>query len=331
MLDSIIVAVFLFVLLCVVTIAIILFFQGKNLREKLNLLLEENAKLAEEADQFAEVAKNPLGPIFSKNAFPLILSFDTKGKIIGANDELLKKFGYTRRALVGKNALGTILPKPEKESDNIVKRLFANPNLFIDTETETTTKMGDRLWVSWTNKIVYNDRGKAISADAVGFDITKRKNMEAELQYLSSIDPQTGVMNRHALLETGTIELKRAKRYHRTISVAVIKFAVQNKNADFSDKQLKDAVALARRVIRSVDYIGRIGDVEFALILPETAIENIPFLIQRLREHLKNYNHKAPTKLALTYGSSTYKKQTDTIDALLGQAWRQLNTNKHKG
>ena len=328
--DVITMTILSLIIILLLTINVYFACQLKKTRIKVNELLEDNAKLSDQTDQLIATQKNPLGPIFNRNTLPLILSFDKKGKITNANEELLQKFGYTKRSLIGKNALGTILPKPEKASEDIVLRLFANPNLFIDTETESITKKGEHIWISWTNKIIYDKKGKAVSADAVGFDITKRKEMEAELKYLSSIDPQTGVMNRHALLETGTIELKRAKRYHRAISVAVIKFAAQN-NASFSDQQLKDAISLTRKVVRSVDYLGRIGDVEFALILPETVQENIQFLIQRLNQHLDIYNRKQSTKLSVIYGVSTYKKQSDTIDKLLNQAWHRLNSAKHKG
>ncbi len=303
-----------------------LFGQLKRLRVNMNQLLEEKAKIATEADYFAEIAKNPLGPLFQKNSHPIILSFNAKGKITDANDELFHRFGYSRRNLIGKNAVGTILPLPEKGTETIIQRIFKNPNLFIDSETETKTKSGESIWISWTNKIVYNRNGKPVSVDAVGFDITRRKQMEAELQYLSTIDPQTGVMNRHALLETGATELKRAKRYQRDLSVAIVKFYAED-TIEFSDKQLEAATRLVRRVIRSVDYVGRIGDVEFAFILPETPAKNVPFLMQRLNQNLAQYNQtKSKNYLSLRYGTAAFKKQTDTIEDLLSTAWRRLDT-----
>ena len=303
-----------------------LVYKQNQLRLKLNKVLEDRAKVIEEADHYAALAKNPLGPLFSQNSEPLILSFDTKGKIIDANHHLLKKFGYTKQQLIGKNVIGTILQKPNKETDSMIYRLFKSPTLFIDAETPAQTKSGQILWVSWTNKVVYNSKGKAVSADAVGFDVTKRKNMEAELQYLSSIDPQTGVMNRHALLETGATELKRAKRYKRALSVVVFKLISEEES--LSDSQLKAATQLARQVARSVDYLGRIGDIEFAFVLPETDLENVPFLMQRLKQHFDVYNDKTKEKISLTYAAATFKKQTDTIDGLLSQAWRKVESKK---
>ncbi len=309
-----------------ILISFVLLYKLNHTRLRLNQVLENCAKAIEEADHYAELAKNPLGPLFAQNTEPFILSFNTKGKIIDANHNLLQRFGYARHELIGKNAAGTILPKPNKETDNMIYRLFNNPDLFIDVETPAKTKSGQVIWVSWTNKVVYNSKGKAVSADAVGFDITKRKDMEAELQYLSSIDPQTGVMNRHALLETGATELKRAKRYGRALSVVVVKLV--SKQSSLSDEQLKTAVQLVREVVRSVDYVGRIGDVDFAFILPETDAGRVPFLIQRLLQHFETYNKKTKNDISLIYAATDLKKKTDTIDSLLSQAWRKVELKK---
>ena len=334
MFDSMSVLLLIFLLIVAfafIAIAFFLSWQLRQARQRLNELLEEKGQAQEEADRYAKIAQNPLGPLFAQNADPLILSFDAHGKITKLNDTVLQKFGYTKTQLIGKNITGTILPKQAKETDDIVYRLFKNPTLFIDAETETQTRNGDKIWISWTNKVNYNAKGKPISVDAVGFDITKRKNMEAELQYLSSIDPQTGVLNRPALLQTGMTELKRAKRYHRALSVVALKFQTSEANQTLTDAELKEVTNLVRKVVRSVDYFGRIGDTEFSLILPETSKENVPFLIQRLSQFLDYYNKKNKHTIQILYAATEYSKESDTIDNLLSQALRKVNQPNKRG
>ncbi len=303
----------------------------RQLRIRLNKLLAEKAELIEEIDNYEAQVKKPLGFLFEQDTKPYILSFDKNGKILKANDFLLDKFGYTKRQLIGKKAVGTILPQPKQEADNIVYRLFKNPNLFIDTETETITKTGQKLWISWTNKIIYDDKGKAVAADAVGFDISKRKELEAELRYLSSIDPQTGALNRPALLQTATTELRRAQRYKRGLSIVIFQLQSQSKASSLSDTQLKEVTHLTTKNIRAVDYLGRIGDAEFALVLPETSNDKIPILMQRITGHLNDYNKKNKTDLILNYAFSSVTKNTKTIDELLNRALQELNRKIFKG
>ncbi|MBP5344087.1 MAG: diguanylate cyclase [Alphaproteobacteria bacterium] len=309
-----------------VVISFVLVHKIRQLRHRLNALLEENAKKTVELDEYLQSKKQPLGTLFNQGSKGLIMQMDANGKIKKANDTLYRILGFNKNDLIGKNAVGTIFPIPEKNKNDIVKRIFANPKLFTECETESLRKDKSSVWIAWTNRFIYDKKNHPIEVNAVGFDISKRKELEAELKYMSSMDPQTGVLNRTALLETGTIELKRAMRYKRDLSIAIIK--IKHKNTgdflsdNFTDTVLHNLIQMFRKVMRSVDYLGRIGDVEFAMILPETQASNLPFLIQRINEHLLAYNDKANLKnsVEIMYGAAAYTKPTDTIDSLLHQA-----------
>ena len=142
------------VVLCVVSLLFIacsfgLALQLREARLRINSLFEEKAKALEDADHYAELAQNPLGPLFAQSETPLIISFDAKGKITNVSQTVLQKFGYTKNQLIGHPIVGCILPKIQKKNDDIVYRLFKNPTLFIDTETETQTRSGEKIWISW--------------------------------------------------------------------------------------------------------------------------------------------------------------------------------------
>ena len=309
-----------------VAISFLLVHKIRQLRQRLNVLLEENAKKTTELDEYFKHKRQPLGPLLNQGSKSLIMHLNSEGKIIKANDTLYRVLGFNKNDLIGKDAIGTIFPAPEKGKSSIIKRVFANPKLFIECETESLRKDKSSIWISWTNRFIYDKRNHPVEVYAVGFDISKRKELEAQLQYMSSIDPQTGVLNRSALLNTGATELKRAIRYKRDLSIAIIK--IKRKNTDdfdldgFTDAVLHSLIQMCRKVMRSVDYLGRIGDVEFAMILPETRASNLPFLIQRINEHLLAYNHEADLKnsVEIVYGVAAYSKPTDTIDSLLHQA-----------
>ena len=307
-------------------ISFLLVHKIRQLRQRLNTLLEENAKKTTELDEYLKRKQQPLGPLLNQGSKSLIMRLNSDGKIIKANDTLYRLLGFNKNDLIGKNAIGTIFPEPEKNKNSIIKRIFANPKLFTECEAESLKKDKSSIWIAWTNRFIYDKKNHPIEVNAVGFDISKRKELEAQLQYMSTIDPQTGVLNRTALLNTGATELKRAIRYKRDLSVAIIK--IKRKNTDdfyldgFTDAVLHNLIQMCRKVMRSVDYLGRIGDVEFAMILPETRASNLPFLIQRINEHLAAYNHETDLKnsIEITYGVAAYAKQTDTIDSLLHQA-----------
>ena len=309
-----------------VVIALILVHKIRQLRHRLNLLLEENAKKTTELDEYLQHKKQPLGPLLNQGSKSLIVCLDPNGRILKVNDALCQTLGYTKNDLIGKDATGTIFPVPEKIKNNIVKRIFANPKLFTECETEAMRKDKSSIWIAWTNRFIYDKKKRPTEVNAVGFDISRRKELEAELQYMSTIDPQTGVLNRTALLETGATELKRALRYKRDLSVAIIRIKHKSMtdlfSDNFTDAALRNLIQMCRNVMRSVDYLGRIGDAEFAMILPETRACNLPFLIQRINDHLIAYNGETDLKnsIEIVYGVAACTKPTDTIDSLLHQA-----------
>lgn len=282
--------------------------------------------------------KEGLHPFISDQAKSVILSMNTAGKITQINEHGLELFGYQQRELVGKNAFGTIFAAASKENPkkNIVSRIIANPRLYVEHETENIKKNGDKIWVSWTNRVIYDDKGLPAEVHSVGFDITNRKKLEEELRYLASIDPLTGMLNRQAFLEAGARELKRAIRYARQLSLMLVRFShYQNitiPSQGFSDNMLQQIVAICRSSIRESDIIGRIGDVEFAVLLPETPPENSVFVSDRLKEKIQEYNVQSANGsfIEATFGVATKKTPEDTIDDLLLAAIREADKNKPK-
>ena len=220
----------------------------------------------------------------------------------------------------------------------MIERILLNPQLYVDVETKNLKKDGTVVWISWTNRVVYDEKNKPVEIRSVGFDITRRKQLEEKLRYLTSIDPLTGVLNRAAFLEAGEKEMKRAIRYDRKLSLLVLKldhFRVlgQEFGYSFGDEALKKTVKICKDSIRDSDYLGRIGDVEFAILLPETPIENVPFLIERLRLKIQEQNLKTEIGNAFittAFGKAGKTDDKDSIDAMLIRAGQDLKEQAQK-
>ena len=302
-------------------------------KHQLHALIKENKRLLALNNQ---LQGNPLGRLFEQNAKSLLISLKTDGKITAVNEALLELLHYTKRQLVGKNIYGTLMPIPSSHEPlemNIVKRIIKNPKLYTEHETELSTKNGEKIWVSWTNRILTDKSGKPIELHSVGFDITPRKKMEEELQFIASKDPQTGVFNRLSLMEIGTRELKRAIRYQHPFSVLALRLISTEATLPSLEveKLLKRVVSLCRHTIRDVDYLGRVGEAEFVLLLPETEVQNVPFLQNRLQAKVDEYNQKTPSHpIRVSFGTSAYVKSTRSIDDLISKALSNIKKGKIK-
>lgn len=326
----------LFALLC-----IILMNRTRHLRQKISSLIESVTLKNKEIDELKNDTNNLLEPLSAHNARSIIISVDTSEKLTDINDFGAEIFGYEKKEIIGKNVFGTIFPMPDKKDSlqaSIISRIFSNPKLYVEHETENIKKDGTKFWISWTNRVIYNEQGNPVEIKSVGFDISKRKKLEQELRYLASIDPLTGVLNRQTLLETGRVEVKRANRYNRQLSIMVMKLdyfhSVGNNftSNTFSDEILHETVEICRRAMRDSDSIGRIGDVEFALILPETPAENAVFLAERLKSRIQEKNLKSESGafVTATFGVAGKESKDDTVDSLLLRALNALQKTKKK-
>jgi PAS domain S-box-containing protein len=128
-----------------------------------------------------------------ENANTIILRIDTDGRITFFNEFAQSFFGYSGDEILGKNVVGTIMP--ERDSSGLdfmamIEDIGRNPERYTNYESENIRRNGERVWIIWTNKAIYDKDGRVTEILCVGNDITERKRMEAELlkaQKLESI------------------------------------------------------------------------------------------------------------------------------------------------
>lgn len=313
-----------------------------KLKTNLRVANESFAKQTKEIEALKKVKAQFMDDFTdSDNTKSIIVAFDNKGFISYVNEYAEEFFGYGKDEMVGKPVLGTIAVPPSKRDPNqptLVEKILINPQLYVDVETKNMKKNGDIVWISWTNRVIYDEYNEPMEIRSVGFDITKRKNLEEKLKYLTSIDPLTGVLNRTAFLDIGTKEVKRAARYNRAISLLILKLdhyriLGQEYGYNFGDEALKKTVDICKKAIRESDYLGRIGDVEFAILLPETPLENVHYLEERLRLRIQEQNLKTEIGNAFittAFGVAGRLAEKDSIDAMLVRANHSLKERQQK-
>jgi len=106
-------------------------------------------------------------------------------KIIFANQFALDFFGYSEKELIGKPAVGTIIPPEESSGRDLVAMtagIYRTPEMYIANENENLRKNGERVWVAWTNKPLWDESGQLAEILSIGTDITKLVEAEKELR-----------------------------------------------------------------------------------------------------------------------------------------------------
>ncbi len=121
-----------------------------------------------------------------ESANSVIFVFDIKGKILSMNEYGISFFGYEKGELVGKNVYETITPEIEstgRNLKNLVNDIHTNLKEFGIHINENIRKNGEKVWVYWSNKPIYDDKGNLTAILAIGNDITEKRHLEEKIKY----------------------------------------------------------------------------------------------------------------------------------------------------
>jgi two-component system cell cycle sensor histidine kinase/response regulator CckA len=119
-----------------------------------------------------------------QNANSIILRMDTRGTITFFNEFAQEFFGYSENEVLGKNVVGTIVPKTEttgRDLSEMIHDIGIRPERYATNENENMRKNGERVWVAWTNKAIKDENGNTAEILCIGNDITERKYTEKAL------------------------------------------------------------------------------------------------------------------------------------------------------
>jgi len=120
-----------------------------------------------------------------QNANSIIMKMDTAGQITFLNEFAQTTFGFSNDEILGKNVIGSIVPETESTGRNLkemITNVILHPDIFGTNENENLCKSGERIWVAWTNKGVFEKDGTPKGVLCIGTDITERKQVEEELK-----------------------------------------------------------------------------------------------------------------------------------------------------
>jgi PAS domain S-box-containing protein len=119
-----------------------------------------------------------------ENANSIIFRSDREGNITFFNDFAQTFFGFSAGEILGRNVIGTIVPESDSAGRDhvaMIHEIREHPAGYINNENENIKKSGERVWISWTNRAIYNEKGEFVELLSVGNDITARKRADEAL------------------------------------------------------------------------------------------------------------------------------------------------------
>lgn len=115
----------------------------------------------------------------------IILKMDPRFRITFMNRYGEHFFGYSEAELLGRYITDCIVPPQENAGNQplqFMQELINNPAKFDDHENENVCKNGKRVWVSWRNKNIYDDKGNVSEIMSIGQDITAKKAADEKIR-----------------------------------------------------------------------------------------------------------------------------------------------------
>jgi two-component system, cell cycle sensor histidine kinase and response regulator CckA len=120
-----------------------------------------------------------------ENANSIILRMDKEGRISFFNEYAQGFFGFPAEEILGRSVIGTIVPATDSagvDLDTMIKDIGVHPQYYVTNDNENMLRDGTRVWVSWTNKPIFNEANEVSEILCVGNDITERKHSEEFLR-----------------------------------------------------------------------------------------------------------------------------------------------------
>ncbi len=122
-----------------------------------------------------------------EQANSIILRWTSSGEITFLNEFGQRFFGFSSEEILGRHVIGTIVPTEEtdgRDLQQLMERICADPKAFEQNVNENMRRNGERVWISWTNRVVLDSRGQVAEILSVGTDITERRRAEEEIRRL---------------------------------------------------------------------------------------------------------------------------------------------------
>lgn len=144
-------------------------------------------------------------------------------------------------------------------------------------------------------------------------------------ELLARTDALTQIANRRAFFEAANLELERARRHQRHITMAYVDVDdFKNVNDQLGHAQ-GDALLVAvaqtlREATRAVDTVARLGGDEFGLLLPETGAAEADPLLARLRAAILSAMVSGGWSVGVSIGAATFRTAPGSVDEMMARA-----------
>jgi diguanylate cyclase (GGDEF)-like protein/PAS domain S-box-containing protein len=274
-----------------------------------------------------------------ENARDAMYSYNLRGgSLIDVNDRVVELTGFTREELLSLTISQLVGPDWHQVGAEALKAVFAGGDT-APHELEIVAKDGRRVPLEVSSRILMDENGLPITVQAIGRDITERKQAEETIKRLAYHDALTDLPNRALFEDRLNLALAQARRMGEMLAVMFLdldSFKVVNDTLGHGagDKLLQAVASDIAKLVRDGDTVARVGGDEFTLLLAGIAgPEDATDVAQRILDSLRQPRTINGTEFRTTgsIGITMFPADGDDGEALLRNADTAMYRAKERG
>lgn len=195
--------------------------------------------------------------------------------------------------------------------------------------------LGALMYVTITFRSIRNLGDFFASTQRLSYEVERQRD---RAESLARTDPLTGLNNRRAFYELGGAAMRHAVRYHHSLCLVMIDIDHFKSINDelghvVGDGVIRSLATLIERHYRETDISCRFGGEEFAVILPETKLDDALMTAERLRTLIEQHTlicEGAKARFTASFGVAAMS-DGQSLDQLIAAADSALYAAKRGG
>ncbi|MBN1365058.1 MAG: PAS domain S-box protein [Syntrophaceae bacterium] len=213
---------------------------------------------------------------------------DLAGNFTFFNDALCRITACPREELLGMNYSQFSNEENTKEVFEVFNKVYTTEEPTKGFDWKIIRKDGTEGYVAASASLLKDSSGKPTGFRGIIRDITERKKMEQDLNYMATHDILTGLPNRlmfNQLLKHSIQSAQRNKRQLAVLFIDLDRFKIINDTLghEAGDQLLKEIALRFKESLRAVDVVGRLGGDEFIIMIEEVnELNKLEILAQKI-------------------------------------------------